>query len=118
MINKVNDLLNKIKELPGRKIITLTVEDSDFVCEMNNDKFTDSSAVASFTAKLVRGIVIGGGMTVIELLDKKSIIYGFVLGEDKWFSIPSEDMQRIRNINHEMEEPLPVEPDVDFCDFY
>ena len=118
MIKKVNELLDKIKELPGRKIITLTVENSDFVCEMNNDKFTNSSSAASFTAKLVRGLVVGGGMTVIEFLDKKSIIYAFVLGEDKWFSIPAEEMQKIRNINHETDELLQVEPDVDFCDFY
>ena len=44
MIKKVNDLLNKIKELPELKIITLTVEDSDFICEMKGDKFTDSSS--------------------------------------------------------------------------
>jgi hypothetical protein len=118
MINKVNDLLNKIKELPGHKIITLTVEDSDFICEMKNENFTDNSVIASFVAKLVRGLVVGGGMTVIQVLDNKKVIYGFVLGEDKWFSIPAEDMQKIRDINHETGEPLPREIDVDFCDFY
>ena len=119
MINKdkANDLVNKIKELPGRKIITLTVEDSDFICEIDGKDFKNNS-FASFTAKLVRGLAIGGGMTVVEILDNKKIIYGFALGENSWVSIPAEEMQKIRNINHETEEPLPVEPDVDFCDFY
>ena len=118
MINKVNDLLNKIKELPGRKIITLTVEDLDFICEMKNENFTDNSVIASFVAQLVRGIAIGGGMTVVEILDNKKIIYGFAMGENSWVSIPADEMQKIRNINHETGKPLPVEPDVDFCDFY
>ena len=118
MINKVNDLLNKIKELPGRKIITLTVEDSDSVCEIEGKNPNDTSAYASFVAKLARGIAIGGGMTVVEILDNKKIIYGFAMGENSWVSISAEEMQKIRNINHETGKPLPVEPDVDFCDFY
>ncbi len=117
MINKVNDLVNKIKELPGYKIITLTVEDSDFICEIAGKDFKNNS-FASFTAKLARGLATSGGMTVVEILDNKKIIYGFALGENSWVSIPAEEMQKIRNINHETGEPLPVEPDVDFCDFY
>lgn len=117
MINKVNDLVNKIKELPGQKIITLTVQDSDLICEVDGNDFKNNS-FASFVAKLVRGLVIGGGMTVVEILDKKKIIYGFALGENNWVSIPAEEMKKIRNINHETGELLPVEPDVDFCDFY
>ena len=119
MLNKVNDLLNKIKELPGRKIITLTVDDSDFVCEMEGKNLNNNtSTYASFVAKLARGIAIGGGMTVVEILDNKKIIYGFAMGENSWVSIPADEMQKIRNINHETGKPLPVEPDIDFCDFY
>ncbi len=87
-MSKVNKLLNIIKEFPGRKIITLSVvEDPIFECEMKNDKFTDSSVVASFVAKLTRGIADRGGMSIKEISDDNKIIHIFALGDDDWFYV-------------------------------
>ena len=118
MINKVNDLVNKIKDIPGKKIITLTVENEDFVCGMEDKNFNHADPFSSFVAKLARGIAVGGGMTIIEILSNKKIIYGFALGQNSWVSIPASEMQKIHNVNYETGGSLPVEPDVDFCDFY
>ncbi len=115
---ELDELISKIFDIPGLKIITLTVEDSDFICEIENKNFKDASSYASFAAKLVRGISVGGGMTVVDLYNNKKIIYGFALGENTWVSIPAEKMKRIHNTDHETGEPLPEETDVDFCDFY
>ena len=115
---KIDDLIEKISDIPGLKIITLTVEDSDFICEINGKKFKNDVESPLFIAKLARGISLGGGMTVVDFYNNKKIIYGFALGENAWVSISADEMKRIHNTDCETGKPLPEDPDVDFCDFY
>jgi len=114
------ELIEKIKEIPGRKVITMTVEESDSIFEADGKKIGDNiENFAMFAAKLARGMGVGGAMTVVQFMGNgRKVIFGFVLGENNWVSIPADEMEKIHNVNHETGEPLPVEPDVDFCDFY
>ena len=121
MKNLVSDLMEKIFDIPGKKIITLTVPDSinpDFVCEIDGKNPKDADSYSLFVAKLSRGMLHGGGMTLISITKNREMIYGFALGENRWVSIPAEEMQKIHNIDHKTGKLLPPEPDVDFCDFY
>jgi hypothetical protein len=119
MKNLITDSLEKILDIPGLKIITLTVEDFDFICEINGKNPKDADSYSLFLAKLAHGIYLGGGMTVRNILtNNRKMIYGFALGENRWVSIPAEEMQKIHNIDHKTGKLLPPEPDVDFCDFY
>ena len=119
MKNLVVDLMEKILDIPGKKIITLTVPDSDFVCEIDGKNPKDADSYSVFLAKLTHAIYFGGGMTVRNMsTNNREIIYGFALGQNNWVSIPAAEMQKIHNIDHETGKLLPPEPDVDFCDFY
>ena len=114
--------MEKIFDIPGKKIITLTVPDSinpDFVCEIDGKNPKDADSYSVFLAKLTHAIYFGGGMTVRNMsTNNREIIYGFALGQNNWVSIPAAEMQKIHNIDHETGKLLPPEPDVDFCDFY
>ena len=118
MINSVNNLIEKINELPGIKLITITVEDSDFIYKIGDTADKNNDAYSVLIAKLARGIAIGGGLTVVNVYNDKKVIYGVALGENAWVSIPAGEMKKIHNIDHETRDLLPDEPDVDFCDFY
>lgn len=77
---KIDDLIEKISDIPGLKMITLTVEDSDFICEINGKKFKNDVEFSLFIAKLVRRVSFGGRMTVVYFYNNKKIISGSLLG--------------------------------------
>lgn len=96
---KCQELLNKMKAIPGEKLITLSFSDGAmFRCEMKGEEFIlGLDEYVLFLAKLARGMGDGAGLIVRQLLpiDGYKAIYGVLLCDNNWVSQTPDELREI-----------------------
>ncbi len=121
MMEKAQELIERIKNIPGEKLITLfSIEGVEkyiplsFIIDTFGN-FENSELYLLCITETNKLINIGGVMTVCDFLSDKKIIYGFILREGTWTSLEAEEMEALYYYLQTTNSDL--DSNVGFCNF-
>ena len=113
-------LIDKVKNIPGEKLITLfSCEGEEKVLPLNFivDELGNFESLKLYSiciSKISELINTGGVLLVCDFLYDREIIYGFVLSNNSWTSLPAEEMEAVYYTLY-LDNPDMVRPNVGFC---
>lgn len=125
---KVEELTNKIKNIPGNKIVTLFSNDS--LTQMNQYDIAENGQVGHhpshdvlFRTKLVHALNNGGGIIIrqfTKIYDQDmpiKKIYGVYLGSGGYVGLSREKVENAHCTDAKTGKSIPKEKNVVFCGF-
>ena len=126
LLKNAIELIEKIKKIPGDKIITIVSDDSlpsQFDILENGEIGYDPSHQELFRAKLIHAFNNSGGMIIRQFtkiydqgLPVKKI-YGVFLGNGGYIGLCKEEVEKACCTDAKTGKRIPREKNVVFCDF-
>jgi hypothetical protein len=135
-IDAINSLIEAILKIPGKKIVTLSIdgEAEPFVLDISAEGALgyDASHEFLFKNKLSTAFKSYGGLIVRQFLEIKverelpngekawiprKNIYGILISRGGWEPLPEHEVRLAHCTDARTGRPIPQEPDVSFKDF-
>jgi len=111
---KYIELLKKIQEKNGTKIVTIMVENDTEVFNITDSIENEVNILKWFK----RGMETHGSLVIRQVLGKEEFcIAGILLGNKHYYSVEREHIAWAYSFDAETGEPLPVELGVTFVQF-
>lgn len=128
----LEDLLTRIKQLPGPKIVTLALDTGDFEIDIDPQGVCgyDPGHELLFRAKLTRALLEGGGLMIRQFLPVKvqrrmpngkllwvpeKKLYGLSLGEGQARGLPADAVRSASCTDAQTGAPLAPEAGVSYA---